>query len=190
MATEYIEDVGLNDAVKDLLTDEKLSEFENLRLTGLKIMPLLLVKTNTDGDHEPCKGLPAKIRKVPDLYKAAGVDAHLILIVDYYAWNHPGGVNPENTKLAILHSALKTVSAEKKDGKLKIGKNEPDVIAFTDTIKRYGPTCEREAVFIEIGYAAASHTKTSLATGELDEPATVVQDGADEAPETSRRKKR
>jgi hypothetical protein len=135
--TEYVEDAGLNDALKATLTDVSIAEFSPLREAKVKILPLLKVTTNKEGEHTPCKGIPAQAKKVSDLHRAAGIDADYLLVVDYYAWNHPKGVNPQITLDAMLHHALKAIKIEVKEGKPKFSKNEPDVEVFIDTVNRY-----------------------------------------------------
>lgn len=135
--TEYVEDAGLNDALKAILTNVSLAEFSPLRDAKLKVLPLLKVVTNKEGEHTPCKGTPAQVKKVSDLHRAAGIDADYLLVVDYYAWNHPKGINPQITLDAMLHHALKSIKIEVKEGKPKFSKNDPDVEVYLDTVNRY-----------------------------------------------------
>lgn len=135
--TEYVEDAGLNDALKSIITNVSYAEFSPLRDAKLKILPLLKVVTNKEGEHTPCKGIPAQAKKVSDLHRAAGIDADYLLVVDYYAWNHPKGINPQITLEAMLHHALKAIKIEVKEGKPKFSKNDPDVEVYIDTVNRY-----------------------------------------------------
>ena len=135
--TEYVEDAGLNDALKATLTDTSIAEFSPLREAKVKILPLLKVTTNKEGEHTPCKGIAAQAKKVSDLHRAAGIDADYLLVVDYHAWNHPKGINPQITLDAMLHHALKAIKIEVKEGKAKFSKNDPDVEVYIDTVHRY-----------------------------------------------------
>ena len=81
--TEYVEDPGLNQAVSEVLNNKSFGEFAELRNNKIKVLPLMQIKTNAEGEHQPCKGIPAQVKKVSDLHKAAGIDADLILVVDY-----------------------------------------------------------------------------------------------------------
>jgi len=136
--TEYVEDAGLNDALAAILKNVSYAEFSPLRDAKIKVLPLLKVVTNKEGEHTPCKGIPAQVKKVSDLHRAAGIDADYLLVVDYYAWNHPKGINPQITLDAMLHHALKAIKIEVKEGKPKFSKNDPDVEVFIDTVNRFG----------------------------------------------------
>jgi len=135
--TEYEPDTGLNAAITTVLSERKFAEFKPLNDQNIKVLAFLKVTTNSEGDHTPCKGCPVKVQKVSDLNRAAGIDADYIILVDYYAWNHPKGVNPVDTQEAMLHHALKMIKVEVKDGKVKKGKNEPEIVEFADTVTRY-----------------------------------------------------
>lgn len=136
--TEYVEDAGLNQAVTAIVTNVSFAEFAAIRDAKLKIIPLLKVVTNKEGEHTPCKGIPAQVKKVSDLQRAAGIDADYLLVVDYYAWNHPKGINPQVTLDAMLHHALKHIKIEVKEGKPKFSNNDPDVELYVDTVSRFG----------------------------------------------------
>lgn len=181
--TEYVEDVELNTAVTEVLNNKEFGEFSELRNNKVKVLPLMRIKTNKEGEHQPCKGIPAQVKKVSDIHKAAGIDADLILVVDYYAWNHPKGLNPGNTLRAILHFALKTVEVTKnEEGQVKISKVDPDVVMFKDTIKRYGVFEEDLGEVREILNAAAQESTRRLADGNLEEAQPHVEVNPEEAP--------
>jgi hypothetical protein len=192
--TEYVEDAGLSDALKAILSDVTKAEFAAIRDTKLKIIPLLKVKTNKEGEHTPCVGIPAQVRKVSDLHRAAGIDAHYIMVVDYYAWNHPKGINPQITLDAMLHHALKTIKVEVKEGKPKFGHNDPDVEVFIDTVNRYGAFEESLQTVSDL-VLAAPHAAAQLASGDLGTASEGVTSGTGqeaaeaEAPKVPRRKR-
>lgn len=141
--TEYVEDSGLTEAFKQLINNQEYTEFGPLRDSNARIMPIMKVKTNKDGEHQSSKGLPAVMKKVPDIMRAAGVNADFLLVVDYYAWNHPKGINPQMTQEAYLHHALMSVDVQEivddsGHKKLKTGSRDPDVSEFIATAKHYG----------------------------------------------------
>jgi hypothetical protein len=186
--TEYVEDAELNGALRAIISNVSYAEFSPIRDAQLKIIPFLKVKTNKEGEHQPCKGIPAQAKKVSDLHRAAGIDADYLLVVDYYAWNHPKGINPQVTMDAMLHHALKAIKIEVKEGKPKFGKNDPDVEIYIDTVNRYpqaGAFAEEIRTVSDM-VAHAPPQASALASGELDEtPSTEEQP----APPQSRRKK-
>ena len=186
--TEYVEDAGLNDALRVILTNVELAEFSPIRDAKLKIIPFLKVKINKEGEHQPCKGLPAQAKKVSDLHRAAGIDADYLLVVDYYAWNHPKGINPQITMDAMLHHALKTIKIEVKEGKPKFGKNDPDIEIFLDTIKRCGAFCEEIKTASDM-VANAPVQAAALASGELEETPRVEESAKPAVTHVGRRKK-
>lgn len=175
--TEYEPDTGLNAAVKTVLTERKYAEFKPLTDQGISVLPFLKVTTNSEGDHTPCKGCPVKIQKVSDLHRAAGIDADYILLVDYYAWNHPKGVSPVLTQEAMLHHALKMIKIEVKDGKVKKGKNEPEISQFADTVHRYPSVMEdyQEVLAPALGYSARIAKEVLADAGEASQIADAVE---------------
>lgn len=183
--TEYVEDAGLNDALSAILTNKSLAEFAPLRDAKLKILPMLKVVTNKEGEHTPCKGIPAQVKKVSDLHKAAGIDADYILVVDYYAWNHPKGINPQVTLDAMLHHALKTIKIEMKEGKPKLSANKPDLELFVDTVNRYG-AFQEEIKTVSDMVAHAPTQAAGLASGELDDQGATEE----EVPSPATRRKK
>jgi hypothetical protein len=183
--TEYVEDAGLNDALSAILKNVSIAEFSPLREQKIKIIPFLKVVTNTEGEHKPCKGIPAQVKKVGDLHRAAGIDADYLLVVDYYAWNHPKGINPQVTLDAMLHHALKAIKIEVKEGKPKFGSNKPDVEVYIDTVNRYGAFAE-EIKTVSDMVAHAPQEAAALANGELEEPA--VEEAQPEPPRGRRTK--
>jgi hypothetical protein len=176
--TEYVEDAGLTAAFKAVMDNKTYHEFGMLRDTKVRIFPVMRVRTNSEGEHKASSGPPAVMKKVPDLFKATGVSADYILVVDYYAWNHPKGINAQMAQEAYLHHALMTVEVEKKQDKagkavIKTTNRDPDVQEFLATAERYGGYDEDQVQFSTLIIDSAQAMK-QITNGSLSETPQVT----------------
>jgi hypothetical protein len=166
--TEYVEDAGLNDALKEVLTNKELRGLADLRENKVRILPLLMVKTNKEGEHVPGTGQPAICKKVSPLHQSAGIDADYLLVFDYYVFNHPKGIDPKKTIGALIHKALMAIEVVKTDDGLKFKKREPDIVEFSETTQDFGLYTESLQDYMELLNTAA-RSATDLASGDLEE---------------------
>ena len=169
--TEFVEDVGLTEAFKAVFQNKSYSEFVPLRENKLRILPIMKVKTNSEGEHQASSGPPAVLKKVPDMMKAAGVEADYILVVDYYAWNHPKGINPQMAQESFIHHALMSIEVEKVQDKkgqdqVKVANRPLDVEEYLETAKRYGGVVEEHSEFAGFVIAGAQAMK-QIANGSV-----------------------
>ena len=146
MPTEYVTDKEISDAVTDMLADDVYNEFDAIRNSEINIDACLCVRTNNEGEEQPCKGEPATLKKVGKLEKVF-LDTDYILVVDNTAWKE---ANSTVAQLAMLHRALMEIDITENEGKFKLGKRKHDVREFSATIGRFGAykeslLCLREA---------------------------------------------
>jgi len=168
--TEYVEDVGLNEAVAEVMNNQQMHSLSDLRKHKVKLIPLLKVKTNKEGEHQPCTGKPASCKKVSDLHRAAGIDAHYLLVMDYYAFNHPKGVDPSKAIAGYIHDALMSIEVTETDeGSLKFSKRDPDIVEYSETISEVGLYHEGLKDFSDVLTVAVRNSAAKLATGDLDD---------------------
>lgn len=162
---EYTQDAGLTAQVQAII-DSGHPALKAIKDQELKIVPVMKVRTNNEGEHEQNPGPPARIQKVSDLWKLF-TDAHYLLIVDYYFFNHAGCVE------AVLFNALCGVEVKVTDGSIKLATKEPEIKLFAATIQKYGAFDEillglREWMN-EAKTKAAKSFAAKVATGSLGE---------------------
>lgn len=131
--TSFTLDKDLDKVVKAIIDGSKHPALNPIREQELKITPVLKIRTNKDGEHEQNPGAPAKIIKVNDMWKLF-TDAHYILVMDYYCFNHAS----ETARDAIIFNALCEVEVKAKEGEIKLATKKPDLQIFTATIQEYG----------------------------------------------------
>ncbi|MGV0949156.1 MAG: putative metallopeptidase [Azonexus sp.] len=129
--TEYVTDANLDKVVKDIIEKSTHPALKQLREQELTITPIMKVRTNKDGEHEPNPGPPAKIQKVSDLWRLF-TEAHYLLIVDHYFFNHCNCVE------AGIFNALCEVEVTAKEGAIKLAVKKPDLNLFVATLQVYG----------------------------------------------------
>jgi Putative phage metallopeptidase len=132
---EYSEDVDLTAAVNKMVADSLITEFKPLRDLHIVIKPCLRVRLDKDGQTQPCKGIPVKLKRVSPIERLFIRDrAHFILVVDYHAWE----TGNEKSRGALIHHALMQIAAEKSEDGIKISTRKPDIVEFTATVERFG----------------------------------------------------
>lgn len=128
---EYTQDKDLTALVKEIIDDEANAALAQVRQQELKIEAVLKVRTNTDKEHEPNPGPPAKVQKVNDLWKLF-TDAHYVLVVDYFFFT-----NAKNVE-AMIFNALCEIDVKSVQGQIKLATKKPEIQVFAATLKRYG----------------------------------------------------
>lgn len=171
--TEYTTDSGLDSLVKEIIEGSKSPALKQLRDQELKITAIMKVRTNKEGEHEPNPGPPAKIQKVNDLWKLF-TDAHYLLVVDYYFFNHANCVN------AVIFNALCEIDVKAKDGEIKLATKKPEIQVFAATLQEYGAFDD-----ILLGIREWMNTaKTKAAKSFADKVATGTLEPDSEPPST------
>lgn len=177
--TEYTIDSGLDKFVKDIIEKSTHAALSQIRDQELKIIPVMKVRTNKDGDHEPNPGPPAKIQKVSDLWKLF-TEAHYILVVDYYFFNHANCVE------AGIFNALCEVEVKAKDGEIKLATKKPDLSLFVATLQVYGAFDDQllglREWMNEAKTKAAKSFAAKVSTGKLEPDGQQTSTESDEDP--------
>lgn len=173
---EFYEDKELNAVVAAIISDPTNHALDAIRKQELKVVPLMKSKVNNDGEHEANSGPPAKIIKVNDMWKLF-TEAHYILVVDYYFFNH------FNNRDAGIFNALCEVDVKAKDGEVTLATKKPEIQLFAATIQKYGAFDEvllelREWMDTAKTKAAQSFAE-KVSTGTLE--TTETPEDADEA---------
>lgn len=132
---EYVDDTSLTDAVSDMLSDLLLAEFSIVRELEIKVICLMCVRTDVDGEPVVCKGAPIICRKVAAPYQVL-VGAHYLVIADHGFWAEAD----EKGRQAALFHALMYINVERTEkGKIKMGTRKPEIQVFTKEVTRFGP---------------------------------------------------
>ncbi len=136
---EYEVNKELSNALKDLLDDDSMTEFTNIREHEVIILPCMKIKTDKDGESQESPGEVVQMKKVSPLHRVF-IEAHYIMVVDYYGWTHAKSTDHQK---AMLHKALMRVEVDKDDGgNLKFSARAPDVVEFRATVVRFGAYTE------------------------------------------------
>jgi len=130
--TEYTIDKALNDAVESIIKTQKHAALNAIREHKLKIVPVMRVCTDNEGEHKQGSGPVAKISKVGGFWPLF-TEAHYILVVDYYGFNHANNIT------AHIFNALCEVDVEVlDDGTIKKGLKKPEIMVFPATLEVFG----------------------------------------------------
>lgn len=176
--TEYVQDAALDSLVKKIISGNDPA-LNAIRDQELKIVAVMKVRTNADGEHEQNSGPPAKIMKVNDLWKLF-TDAHYLLVVDYYFFNHASCVE------AMLFNALCEIDVKTKDGEVKLATKKPEIQVFAATLQKYGAFDETllgmKEWMNEAKSKAAKSFADSIASGNIDSEQQQEADDSDERP--------
>jgi hypothetical protein len=130
---EYEVNEGFDKDVRRVLDDPSFVEFNGIRDLEVVILTALVIRTNTEGEHQPGKGCPVVCKKISPLYQLL-TEAHYIVVGEYYYWTHVSDVQRD----AAIHRALSTILVEKVDDAIKLKTRKPDIQEFTATIARFG----------------------------------------------------
>lgn len=131
--TEFVEDKDLSAMVEDMIKTNTSPALNAIRDQALKVAPVMKVKTNNDGEHVQNSGPPAKIIKVNDMWKLF-TDAHYILVVDYYFFNHASAICRD----AGIFNALCEIDVQVNEGEVKLATKKPDLMVFAATLQVFG----------------------------------------------------
>ncbi len=177
--TEFTQDNELDAAVKAIIEGSKSPALNPIRNNELKIVAVMKVRTNKDGEHEPNPGPPAKLVKVPDMWKLF-TDAHYLIVVDYYCFHH------SNARDAFIFNALCEVEVKAKDGEIKLATKKPEIQVFAATLQEYGAFDDillglREWMN-DARTKAAKSFASKVATGKLEEEKTSTPSEDEEPP--------
>lgn len=164
---EYTQDAELTRRVQAIIDTSPSAAMNRVREQELKVIPVLKVRTNEDGEPEPNPGPPVKLQKVNDLWRVF-TEAHYLLVVDYSFFN-----TPSNKHEPILFNALCGIDVKIKDGNIKLGTRKPDLNYFSDTVELYG-AFERPLVVVNewmnaVKKQAATDFTAKVSTGVLEE---------------------
>ena len=177
--TEYVTDAGLDKLVKEIIEKSTHAALSPLRDQEINIIPVMKVRTNKEGEHEPNPGPPAKIQKVSDLWRLF-TEAHYLLVVDYYFFNHANCVE------AGIFNALCEVEVTAKEGAVKLATKKPDLSLFVATLQVYGAFDDQLLGLLDWMNEAKSKAAKSFAlkvsTGKLladSEPTSTESDDED-----------
>lgn len=173
--TEFVQDNELDAAVKAIIEGSKNPALNPIRDNELKIVAIMKVRTNKEGEHEPNPGPPAKLVKVPDMWKLF-TDAHYLIVVDYYCFHH------SNARDAAIFNALCGVEVKAKDGVIKLATKQPEIAVFAATVQEYGAFDEillgLKEWMVNAKTKAAKSFADKVANGKLEaeEPPTPPED--------------
>jgi len=134
--TEYVTDDELTKAVSALLGNEGLPKLSALRENEVVILCCMKVRMDDNGETQPPKGNPVKLKKLSDLERLfVEGNAHYILTMDYHFWKNAN----EQQQMAHLYDELRTIKPEPSEKGLALKKWEPTVnVKFADTIEYFG----------------------------------------------------
>lgn len=167
--TEFTQNAGLEKVLKKVMEDTSKHELDGIREQELKVDCFVKIKTNSEGDSQPCGGAPAKVQKVSGLW-VNYADANYILVMDNYFFTHC----EDNDIEGMIFDALQTIDVKIVKGEIKLAKKRPDVECFASTIRYYGPINEALKALKESFKTAATNFVSKIAPGTLpeEEPAT------------------
>lgn len=130
MPTEYELSNGLQERVGELLST--CEDFNALRDTDVAIGCCFRIKLNKD-DEMVASGPASDLKRVSPLMRAF-FSFDFVVVVDQYVWNNVSGV----AQNAMLHSALMRAQVEVAGQGTKIRMRKPDVVEFSQTLRRFG----------------------------------------------------
>lgn len=133
--TEYVTDDELTKAVSGLLSNEEVP-LADLRDNGVIILCCFKIRMDDDGETEPPKGSPVKLKKLSDLERLFVTDnAHYILTMDYHFWKNSN----QQQQLATLFDLLMDIKPEASEAGLKLSKRDSDVpFRHAATVQLFG----------------------------------------------------
>lgn len=132
--TEYVTDDELTNAVSGLLSN--VPQLQALRDCEVVILCCMKVRMDDDGETEPPKGSPVKLKKLSDVDRLfAEGNAHYILTMDYHFWKHA----TEKQQMAKLFDELMDIKPEPTEAGLKLKKREASVdVKHVETLELFG----------------------------------------------------
>lgn len=133
MSTEYEKNAGLQKELDALLEDVSLSEFADIREHEVTVVCCTKTKLGEGDEPMQTTGDAVAVKKVSDLHRTF-IDAHYIVVVDGYVFDH----TDEDKMKALLHSALMRIKVEVTESGIKLGTRKPDIQVFQATINRFG----------------------------------------------------
>lgn len=122
--------------VEAVLGNNSFTEFNPLREQEVQILTEICTRTDKEGEHVECKGNPIVCKKIPTQYAVLiGKKAHYLMVGDYYFWTHAS----DTQKDAAIHRALSSIKVDKdKKGKIRLGRQPPEIQEYRATVARFG----------------------------------------------------
>ena len=118
--TEYVIDEELTNTVSVMLNT--IPKLQALRDNSVIILCCMKVRMDDDGETEPPKGGPVKLKKLSDLERLfVDGNAHYILTVDYHFWKNSN----QKQQWKKLFDMLMDIQPEPTDKGLKLKKRAP-----------------------------------------------------------------
>lgn len=158
MPTEYVPDKDVEAAVVNMIADEKYAEFEPLRVNEVKIVTCVVVRTNNEGENQPCKGDPTAVKKVPAVERLF-LDVDYIITINYTAWST---ANDQKQQDAMIHRSLMKIQIDTNDNGIKMSTKKPTITEFPETWQRFGPCTEPQLSFRDVVLLGANHMAKEL----------------------------
>jgi hypothetical protein len=138
MKTEYEINAEFQKDVNALVEDKTMVEFNPIREQELRIVAVVCIRTNNEGEHEQPKGCPVKCTKLSPIIRLL-TEHHYLVVGDYYFWTHANEIQ----KKAAIHRALMSINVEKsKTGEIKLKTRKPEIQEHRATIARFGAFSE------------------------------------------------
>lgn len=170
--TEYTPDDELTSTV-DLMLGT-LPQLQDLRDNSVGILCCMKVRMDDDGETEPPKGSPVKLKKLSELERLFIQNkAHYILTMDYHFWKHAD----RRQQWSKLFDELRDIKPEMTEAGLKLKKRLPSVtVKHVTTLELFGA---HDDVTLSIRNAMknASGRIVEFVDG-LDRPAEVADSAA------------
>jgi hypothetical protein len=163
MPTEYIANLGLSAQVEAMIMDTSLSELGPLRTSGLKIGACFKSKL-VDGEAKPA-GAPIDLKKFPTLWKLFAQpteEYEYVLVIDQYAWDSAS----QTAQKAFIHKGLMSIEITEGGSKTR----KPDVMEFSQTVKRFGPYSQTLEDLLDRGTREAAAVTMQVMSGARRRP--------------------
>ena len=134
--TEFTTDDELTKAVTSLLADDRVPQLQPLRDNEVNILCCFKVRMDDNGETEPPKGCPVKLKKLSDLERLfIEGNAHYILTADYHWWKNSN----ERQQAAGLFDTLMDIKPEPTESGLKLKKRESGIpVKHPETLALFG----------------------------------------------------
>jgi len=177
--TEYVTDEELTNTVSSMLSN--IEKLQALRDNNVVILCCMKVRMDDDGETEPPKGSPVKLKKLSDLERLfVEGNAHYILTMDYHYWKNSDqkqqwkklfdelmDIQPEPTETGLkLKKRAPTCSTKHVESYELFGACDDETLAVRDAMKNTGG---RIKDFIG-SFVSAPATATDAADEALAEP--------------------
>lgn len=152
--TEFEISSGLQAQVDEMISS--CEDFHEVDNEGVRVSACFRIKHNKD-DELVASGAPSDLKKISPMMQAF-VSHDYVVVIDQYVWNH----SSTTMQQALLHSALMRLHIAPNDAgtEIKVKTRKPDVIEFSQTLRRYG-LYKEEAINLRDILASAAQTAVS-----------------------------